>query len=200
MLWVFLGACQQSPQAPVLTSNPSSAQAPLERDEPARPEEASLIPSNPNIRTIRGHSLRGLLEDGDAITVDEGYFDRHAPQHEDIAIVRWAGHKIPVAKVVRGVAGDRFALRPDNGVWSIEVNGVPLKTTSGEAYALSERASRLLRVYEADYKGVIPANAVLLLGNAPGGSMDATTFGLLDRSNLIGKVRMDGEPGGTNDG
>ena len=49
-------------------------------------------------------------------------------------------------------------------------------------------------------QGVIPANAVLLLGNDPGGSMDATTFGLLDRSNLIGKVRMDGESGGTNDG
>ena len=47
---------------------------------------------------------------------------------------------------------------------------------------------RLLALYEKDYQGVIPAGAFLILGNAPGGSLDSTQFGLVSQEDLEGKV------------
>ncbi len=158
-----------------------------------RRETLHLAPGA-EVRFVRGNSLQGLLEDGDAITVMPGYYDSHEPKRGEIVTIRWAGQKTPLVKVVRGVSGDRFALRRGATGWSIEVNGRALATTVGKPYVLSDRNVRLLQVYEKDYKGVIPANALLLLGNQPGGSTDATTFGLVDRTSLIAKVlvREDG--------
>ena len=46
----------------------------------------------------------------------------------------------------------------------------------------------MLSLYENDYKGMIPSKAYLILGNLSGGSLDASRFGLIDRSDILGKV------------
>jgi type IV secretory pathway protease TraF len=48
----------------------------------------------------------------------------------------------------------------------------------------------MLSLYEKDYKGVIPKNAYLLLGNRISGSVDSTTFGLVEKSDIIAKVEL----------
>jgi len=48
----------------------------------------------------------------------------------------------------------------------------------------------MLSLYERDYKGVIPENAYLLLGNRASGSVDSTTFGLVDKSGIVAKVEI----------
>jgi len=40
------------------------------------------------------------------------------------------------------------------------------------------------------YKGVIPENTYLLLGNRVSGSVDSTTFGLVDKSGIVAKVEI----------
>jgi type IV secretory pathway protease TraF len=48
----------------------------------------------------------------------------------------------------------------------------------------------MLSLYEKDYKGVIPENAYLLLGNLIFGSLDSTHFGLIDKSGIVAKVEI----------
>jgi len=46
----------------------------------------------------------------------------------------------------------------------------------------------MLSLYERDYKGVIPKNAYLILGNLVEGSLDSSRFGLVGKSDFLGKV------------
>jgi type IV secretory pathway protease TraF len=48
----------------------------------------------------------------------------------------------------------------------------------------------MLSLYERDYKGIIPENAYLLLGNNISNSIDSTVFGLVDKSGIIAKVEI----------
>jgi len=46
----------------------------------------------------------------------------------------------------------------------------------------------MLKLYEDDYHGIIPPNTYLLLGDQVNGSIDAGAFGLVDKSDIIGKA------------
>ncbi|MEK7212166.1 MAG: S26 family signal peptidase [Patescibacteria group bacterium] len=60
--------------------------------------------------------------------------------------------------------------------------------TLGKPYLVGDSSYRMLSLYINDYKGQIPVNAYLLLGDNPGGSYDSTAFGLVGRSDILGKV------------
>lgn len=47
---------------------------------------------------------------------------------------------------------------------------------------------KLLQLYENSFKGIIPENTYIILGNQPEGTLDSTRFGLVDKSGIIGKV------------
>jgi type IV secretory pathway protease TraF len=55
---------------------------------------------------------------------------------------------------------------------------------------LDERGYRVLSLYEKDYKGIIPEDAYLILGNLPQGSLDSSHFGLVGKKDILGKVRV----------
>jgi type IV secretory pathway protease TraF len=46
----------------------------------------------------------------------------------------------------------------------------------------------MLSLYEKDYKGIIPQNTYLILGDQPSGSVDSSVFGLVDKSDILGKA------------
>ena len=48
----------------------------------------------------------------------------------------------------------------------------------------------MLSLYEENYKGVIPENAYLILGNLSGGSLDITHFGFVNKKDILGKVKL----------
>jgi len=39
-------------------------------------------------------------------------------------------------------------------------------------------------------KGIIPENSYLILGNLVSGSIDSTTFGLIDKGDILGKAEL----------
>ncbi|MFA5442008.1 MAG: S26 family signal peptidase [Candidatus Paceibacterota bacterium] len=70
------------------------------------------------------------------------------------------------------------------------VNNKIVKNSEGKPYLISGNAYKMLSLYEKDYKGVIPENAYLLLGNLIFGSLDSTHFGLIDKSGIVAKVEI----------
>ncbi len=139
--------------------------------------------------TVRGTSMEGILSDGEHITVLENYYACHAVARGDIVDYDYGGAE-DLVKSVMGVPGDMLAFQKSGSRWHILVNGAPLANAQGETYLVSDAARRMLALYVGDQGGVIPADAYLVLGNNPAGSIDSTWFGLASAGDFKGKVDL----------
>lgn len=138
---------------------------------------------------VRGNSLTPLLNAGDSVKIDYGFYDTHEIQKGDIVVCRFSFRQDPVIKIVRAVPGDGFGLKDmEDGSALLLINGAELKNSSSRLYKFSGKRKQMLLLYAKDYKGVIPANSYLLLGNIAEGSLDSSRFGLVDREVIIGKA------------
>lgn len=151
-------------------------------------------------RTVRGASLSGLIEPDSIVKILFGYYDCNEIKRGDIVAYNYAGDANPIIKIVKGIPGDKFYLKEAEGVpirdktsngvnWNILINGETLKNSQSELYLLGEGGYRMLSLYERDYKGVIPADTYLILGNLASGSLDSTHFGLIGKRDILGKVK-----------
>ena len=185
-----------------------------EQDLPAPSTDPCAITRE--TREVRGESLSGVIEPGTQIEVLLGYYACHAPARNDIVIYRYGGDPDPLIKIVRGIPGDVFELKKEGQIWRIMINENVLTTSGGAPYALDDRGYRMLSLYVPDttprtittstttntsttvttsitYRTTqIPPNTYLILGNLPNGSTDSTRFGLVDKSDIIGKVERGG--------
>ncbi len=139
-------------------------------------------------RIVRGGSLQGLIEDGQTVKVLFGYYNCHKIERGDVVLYDFAGNKEPVIKIVKGIEGDSFHLVKVDGGYHILINGEIIKNAQGEPYLIDQSGYKMLSLYEKDYSGIIPKDAYLILGNLTYGSLDSTRFGLIDKSDILGKV------------
>ncbi len=137
---------------------------------------------------IEGASLSGVIESGQRITVAEGYYGCRPVERGDIVVYFDPGLRQKIAKIVKAVEGDVFALALAEGGAKIMINNEAARTSDGIVYRLSDASYRLLSLYERDYGGVMPTGSVLLLGNLAVGTRDSSAFGLVSQSDLVGKV------------
>ncbi len=152
--------------------------------------EQEECPIKTELRTVWGSSLSPFINSGDKIKILFKYYNCYEIKREDIVLYNFAGNENPLIKIVKGVPGDKFELRKSDSGWNILINNQILKNSKSEPYVISRNRYKMLSLYESDYKGVIPKNAYLLLGNLVSGSVDSTRFGLVDKSNIIGKVEF----------
>ncbi|MBI2623238.1 MAG: signal peptidase I [Candidatus Liptonbacteria bacterium] len=138
--------------------------------------------------TIAGDSLAGIVQSGAQVKVVKSYYACKDANRGDIVVYGYAGGTQPLAKIVKAIPGDKFELKKSGNGWNILVNGAPAKNSKGTAYLLGEQQYRLLSLYVKDYGGVIPGNAYLIMGDDPAGSLDSSRFGLVDKSDFLGKV------------
>jgi len=139
---------------------------------------------------VRGSSLDPLIKSDQTIKALFGYYDCHKVERGDIVLFDYAGNKNSVIKIVKGISGDKFELRKSDSSWNIIINNQFVKNSQGKLYLISGNAYKMLSLYEKDYKGIIPEDAYLLLGDRISGSVDSTTFGLIDKSGIIAKVEI----------
>jgi signal peptidase I len=105
-----------------------------------------------------------------------------------LIVYSYGGNENLLIKIVKGLPGDKFSLQKTEGGWHILINGKVLKNSENKPYLLDERSYRMLSLYERDYKGVIPENAYLILGNLVSGTLDSTSFGLVGKQDILGKA------------
>ncbi|NQV00175.1 MAG: signal peptidase I [Parcubacteria group bacterium] len=140
--------------------------------------------------TVRGSSLDPFIKPEQIIKALFGYYDCNEVKRGDIVLFDYAGNKNFVIKIVKGISGDKFELKKAESGWNILINNQILKNSEDKSYLISGNAYKMLSLYERDYKGIIPENAYLLLGNQVSGSVDSTTFGLIDKSGIVAKVEI----------
>jgi signal peptidase I len=141
-------------------------------------------------RIVRGSSMVPLVNPGDTIKILVGYYDCHPVERGDIVAYRYYGNKNPVIKMVKGIPGDEFHIEKNDGEALIHINGEPVKNSENIPYRLNAKACKMLSLYEQDYNGTIPESTYLLLGNQADNSVDSRRFGLIDKRDIIGKVRL----------
>lgn len=139
-------------------------------------------------RIVRGNSLAGLLEPGQTVKILFGFYDCYEIKREDIVLYNYAGNSNPLIKIVKGVSGDKFRLQKTDSGWNILINGEIVRNSQNQPYVLDGGAYKMFSLYERDYARVIPKDAYLILGNLAGGSLDSSHFGLIDKSDILGKV------------
>ena len=149
----------------------------------------SLLPEGTSVemREVRGQSLEPIIPEGSEVqlALDPNYALPIA--RGDVVVFR-SGNTDAV-KIVHGIPGDKLALKETGkDTYNILVNDEVVKNSEDKPYMVGDSGYRMLSLYINDYKGVIPANAYLLLGDRPSGSRDSTAFGLVDRSDILGKV------------
>jgi len=140
--------------------------------------------------TVRGDSLSGLIKDGKHLKILVGYYQCHPVEREDIVAYNYAGNQAPLLKIAKAVEGDKFALVKARAgdCWNLLINGRIAETSAKAAYCFDGRGYRMLSLYEKDYGGSIPKDALLILGNQTSGSLDSSRFGLMSVRDLLGKA------------
>ena len=136
---------------------------------------------------VNGGSMSGILENGQHITILEGYYKCHEVQRNDLIIYKYAGNIDPLVKIVRAVPGDRWSLKMASEGYEIIVNDSPLKNSAGVVYQIPAGNIKILNLYVTSYP-VIPQDTYLILGNLPEGTLDGTRFGLISKNDIVGKV------------
>jgi signal peptidase I len=138
---------------------------------------------------VRGDSLRGLVEPGQTLSLWHGYYECERPRHGDLVAFRHPGLDAPIVKRVVAVAGDTFTVGEGTAACGrLGVNDAPVRTAAGREYCLDAAAMALLGTYARDYRGVVPADAVLLLGSGERSSLDSGRVGLVSRGDLLGRA------------
>ena len=150
--------------------------------------------ANPNCNTrlesfiVRGDSMAGILESGQKVIVSIRHYECAEIQKGDIILYNYSGNEVPLIKIVFGLPGDHFYLTQNNDSWSIVINDKAVTNSKNETYVIDKHGYSLFALYWQDYKGMIPKDAFLLLGNRASGSLDSSRFGLVHKSTIIGKV------------
>lgn len=144
-----------------------------------------------DIVTARGDSLVPLLNVDDEIKIVYGYYDSHSVKREDIVAYEYAGNDVPIVKIVKAVPGDKWRLEYNetDKFYKIIVNDEVLRNSEDKDYKIAESSVKMLKLYTKSYP-VIPNDAYLILGNKIEGSLDATRFGLIGKSGILGKVEI----------
>ncbi len=147
------------------------------------------IPGAPKKMIVRGNSMEPYLKDGDYIFAQNGYYDKNPVTKEDVVLVNFSWREDPLVKFIKGVPGDSFFIKKaEGGNFNILINNEILKNFDGIPYKISYSGFRVLELYVKDYKGVIPEDAYLVMGNLAEGSEDSARFGLMSIENISARV------------
>jgi len=136
---------------------------------------------------VRGNSMSGILKDGQEIIVLKNYYSCYPVKRDDLVIYQYAGLPEPLVKIVKAVPGDYWEIKLADQGYKIIVNGKVLTNSNKEPYQIPTGKIAMLKLYASDYP-IIPPNTYLILGNIPSGTLDSSRFGLVSKSEIIGKV------------
>lgn len=140
-------------------------------------------------RIVRGVSMEPLIKNGEAVKLLINYYKCNPVQRGDIIIHQFSKDESPIIKAVKGISGDKLYLEEfEKGKWHIFINGQVAVNSTGEPYEIGEAGKKMLDLYIRDYKGIIPKDAYLILGDKINGSFDSTAIGLVSRNDFLGKV------------
>ncbi|MCG2726773.1 MAG: signal peptidase I [Elusimicrobia bacterium] len=140
---------------------------------------------------VRGNSLYPLIKNKEEVKLRVGYYKKRKVGRGDIIAFKYPGRETPVIKIVKAVGGDKFLVKErDDRKCELIINGDLLKDWRGSPYIFSNQKMRMLKLYEKDYKGIVPDGFYLVFGTETcDACLDSGKFGFLDGNKIIGKIK-----------
>jgi len=108
-----------------------------------------------------------------------GYYNCNEIKRNDIITYDFAGNENLLLKQIKAIPGDEFEFYND----TIYINEKVIKNSVNISYKIN---SKMLELYSKSYP-ILPENTYLILGDNPAGTQDSSKFGLIDKSQIIGK-------------
>jgi signal peptidase I len=134
---------------------------------------------------VRGMSMYGVLNDGDKLTLKNGYYNCNSVNFKDIVIFEYNSQK-DFVKQVYGMPGDKLGYNK-NGF--LLINNKKIKNTKGDFYKVDKIGKSYIRlIYQIAKNKIIPKGHYFVLGTTPIKGYDSRRIGLVSLSNIIGKV------------
>jgi signal peptidase I len=99
---------------------------------------------------------------------------------------------VPVAKFLKAMPGDQFALQVrSGGSAQLMVNDQAVTNSVGRPYIIPRSRRAMIELYVRNYKGVIPKQSFLILGDNSQNSRDSSAFGLVHLNDIRGVIPAD---------
>jgi hypothetical protein len=143
-----------------------------------------------DLARVEDEHMSGVFEKGETLKVLTGFYNCNEAKRGEIAWFRFSEHISPVARFIRGLPGDKYALTENpakKGQWTLSINGEQVKAGS-EIYYLESNTVPPLKTYEISRGGVLRPDEYILLSNKPPGLSDSSNLGLINKKALVGKV------------
>lgn len=146
---------------------------------------AEPLPCETRSVVVQGSSMSPRIRDGETIAVVSGGAHCAEPiTRGEVVVLMTNSNKLPLIKALRGMPGDLLAVKDGK----IMINGLAAMNTEGVVYRLPKARAAMIELYAHDYKGAIPPDTFLVMGENPAGSSDSSAFGLVAREHIIGKI------------
>jgi len=140
---------------------------------------------------IRGDSLYPMFKNEDQAKIirkcDKGF----KVSYGSVVVFNYPGRKVPVVKIVKAVGGDVFGIKEiEEGKCELFINNEILKDLSQKPYIFSSQQCKMIKLYENDFKGVVPSGFYLVFGaQSCANCLDSGKFGFLSDDKIIGVLR-----------
>lgn len=130
-----------------------------------------------------------IFPPGTEVKVEMNYYACNKGARDEIVMIQSPGKDDPLFKYIKMVPGDKYSVVENKDkTFKVVVNEDSMENASGDAYAFSERKSRMIKLYESNFKEGIKPGVYFVFGENPGGGFDSTRFGPVTSERMVGRV------------
>lgn len=131
-----------------------------------------------------------IFQPGEEVKVEMNYYACNKGERGEIVMIKSPGRDDPIFKYIKMVPGDKYSVVQNNKdkKYHVVVNGDEMENSKGETYTFTERKSRMIKLYESNFKDGIKQGVYFVFGESPAGGFDSTRFGPVTSERMIGKV------------
>lgn len=130
-----------------------------------------------------------IFEGGSEVEVEMNYYACNKGERDEIVLIKTPGREDPLFKYIKMIPGDKYVVEAEKDKkFKVVVNGDDMVNSKGEVYSLTERKSRMIKLYESNFKDGIKQGVYFVFGESPAGGFDSTRFGPVTPERMIGRV------------
>jgi hypothetical protein len=123
------------------------------------------------------------------IEVETNYYACHKGERDEVVMIKTPGRDEPIFKIIKLVPGDKYkVVESKDKKFRINVNGDNMTNSAGEEYVFTERKSKMIKLYESNFKDGIKGGVYFVFGESPAGGFDSTRFGPVTAERMVGRV------------
>lgn len=130
-----------------------------------------------------------IFKAGTELKVEMNYYACNKGEHDEIVMIKTPGRDDPLFKYIKMIPGDKYTVSQGKDKhFKVFVNGEAMQNAKEVPYSFTERKSRMIRLYESNFKDGIKAGVYFVFGEVPAGGFDSTRFGPVTPDRMVGRV------------